>query len=287
MSMGYTPNQTKELMKKFNIRPSKGLGQNFLIDKNILSKMVDAAEIGEGDQVLEIGPGIGTMTRELATKADRVVAVEIDGRLIPVLEHATKPFENVTVVNEDILDVDLRALWRDCFTDRVKVVANLPYYVTSPIVMRLLEEDLPIKRIVVMVQREVAGRMSAEPGGKEYGALSVAVQYRCRPVIIAVVPPTVFIPPPKVSSAIIRLDVEQSRSYTVKDEGLLFRLVKAAFGQRRKTLINALGSGLRGMDRARLMGCLIQCGIDPRRRGETLSIDEFCSLANCIYEKNR
>ena len=166
MIKGYTLNETIELMKKFNIKPSKGLGQNFLVDKNILGKIVDAAEIGKDDQVLEIGPGIGTMTRELADRAGRVIAVEIDGRLIAVLEHTVKPLKNVSVINGDILALDLKALWSECFTGDVTVVANLPYYVTSPIIMKLLEEELPLRRMVIMVQKEVARRMSAGPAGR-------------------------------------------------------------------------------------------------------------------------
>jgi 16S rRNA (adenine1518-N6/adenine1519-N6)-dimethyltransferase len=287
MVYGYTFNETLELMRKFGIKPSKGLGQNFLTDKNILGKIVASAEIGKDDQVLEIGPGIGTLTRELAARADKVVAVEIDKRLLPVLEHAVEPFGNVDVINGDILALDLKALWRDCFKGKAIVAANLPYYVTSPIVMKLLEEGLPLKRIVIMVQKEVARRMCAAPGGKDYGALSIAVQYHSLPGIIAVVPPTVFIPPPTVSSAIVRLDIGENKRYAVKDEKLLFRLVKAAFGQRRKTLINALSSGFTLLDRNRLNDSLAYCGIDPGRRGETLSIEEFCCLADYIYEKNR
>ena len=285
MIKGYTLNETIELMKKFNIKPSKGLGQNFLVDKNILGKIVDAAEIGKDDQVLEIGPGIGTMIRELADRAGRVIAVEIDGRLIAVLEHTVKPLKNVSVINGDILALDLKALWSECFTGDVTVVANLPYYVTSPIIMKLLEEELPLRRMVIMVQKEVARRMSAGPGGKEYGALSIAVQYRSRPSIIAEVPPSVFIPPPRVSSAIVRLDVSKEKRYPVKDEKLLFQLVKAAFGQRRKTLINALDSGFKHFSRDIIDESLTYCGIDPRRRGETLSIEEFCCLADYMYEK--
>lgn len=285
MSNGYTYSQTRELMRQFQIKPSKGLGQNFLTDKNILGRMVDAAEIEKEDEVLEIGPGIGTLTRQLAARAGKVVAVEIDKRLLPVLEYTVEPLGNVKVINGDILSFDLKTLWRDCFAGKVKVVANLPYYVTSPIVMKLLEEGLPLQRIVIMVQREVAQRMSACPGRKDYGALSIAVQYHSQPSIVAVVPPTVFIPPPKVNSAIVRLDIGNSKRYAVKDERLLFQLVRAAFGQRRKTLLNALSGGFTQLDRQGLNESLTYCGIDPGRRGETLSIQEFCCLADYIYEK--
>ncbi|MDD2573600.1 MAG: 16S rRNA (adenine(1518)-N(6)/adenine(1519)-N(6))-dimethyltransferase RsmA [Bacillota bacterium] len=286
MSGGYTLSETREIIKRFGIKPSKGLGQNFLTDKNILGKMVTAAELNQNDQVLEIGPGIGTLTRELAAKVGEVVAVEIDKRLVPVLGHTLKYCANVEVINADILTFDLKSLWKDHFTGRVKVVANLPYYVTSPIIMRLLEENIPLERIVVMVQKEVAQRMNAGPGGKDYGALSIAVQYRSRPSIVAEIPPTVFVPPPKVASAIIRLDIKDADlRCAVKDERLLFRLVRAAFGQRRKTLINALGSGLSSIAKEDLAEALEGCGIDRRRRGETLSIEEFCRLADYIYEK--
>jgi 16S rRNA (adenine1518-N6/adenine1519-N6)-dimethyltransferase len=286
MSDGYTLSETREILKEFGIKPSKGLGQNFLTDKNILAKMVAAAELSRHDQVLEIGPGIGTLTRTLAARAGKVVAVEIDRRLVPVLGHTLKHCDNVEVINADILTLDLGSLWKGHFTGRVKVVANLPYYVTSPIIMKLLEENVPLDRIVVMVQKEVAQRMNAGPGGKDYGALSIAVQYRTRPSVIAEIPPTVFVPTPKVASAIIRLDVQETGvRYAVKDERLLFRLVRAAFGQRRKTLMNALGSGFPEVDRKDLAKILEGCGIDPRRRGETLSIEEFCLLADCIYEK--
>ncbi|MGI6698635.1 MAG: 16S rRNA (adenine(1518)-N(6)/adenine(1519)-N(6))-dimethyltransferase RsmA [Clostridia bacterium] len=287
MPGGFTYNETREIMKRFGIKPSKGLGQNFLVDKNILQKMVTAAEISKDDQVLEIGPGVGTLTRELASRAGKVVAVELDRRLVPVLECTVKPFGNVELINGDILDLDLAALWDGHFTGRVKVAANLPYYVTSPIVMKLLEQRLPLQRIVIMVQKEVARRMSARPGSKDYGALSIAVQYRSKPCIVAEVPPTVFLPPPKVDSAIVRLDVQPEPRYSVKDEALLFKLVKGAFGQRRKTLLNALGSSFATLDKQRLGEALEASGIDPKRRGETLSIDEFCRLADYIYREMR
>lgn len=287
MTGGYTYNETREIMKRFGIRPSKGLGQNFLTDKNILHKMVAAAEIEGKDQVLEVGPGIGTLTRELAARAGKVVAVEIDRRLIPALEHAVKPLGNVEVVCGSILELDLGALWYRFFSGRVKVVANLPYYVTSPIIMKLLEEDLPLQRVVIMVQKEVARRMSAQPGNKDYGALSIAVQYHSEPCIVAEVPPAVFFPPPRVDSAIIRLDMQPRPRYAVKDEELLFRLVKAAFGRRRKTLLNALDGGFVPVDKQRLGEALAASGIDPRRRGETLSIEEFCRLADYISREIR
>ena len=283
MSEGFTLKETIEILQKYQIKLNKGLGQNFLIDKNILAKIVNSAELSAGDRVLEIGPGIGTLTRELAARAGKVEAVEIDSRLVPVLQETTSTFSNVRIINQDILKSDLRKLWEDYFApNRIKVVANLPYYVTSPIIMKLLEEDIPLKMIVVMVQKEVAQRMTAVPGTKDYGALTVAVQFYSEPQIIATVPPAVFMPPPKVSSAIVRLNIDREHRYKVMDKGLMFSLVKAAFGQRRKALVNAL-RGVAGMSaKEDVREALKRSGIDPRRRGETLSIEEFCRLADSI-----
>jgi 16S rRNA (adenine1518-N6/adenine1519-N6)-dimethyltransferase len=283
MSHGFTLTETIEIMQEYGLKPNKGLGQNFLVDKNILRKMVDSADINCCDQVLEIGPGIGTLTRELASRARKVVAVEIDQRLVPVLHRVTAGMSNVTIINRDILEVDLVWLWEEYFDSQpVKVAANLPYYITTPIIMKLLEEGVPIKALVVMVQKEVAERMIASPGGKDYGALSVAVQFHSKPRIVAMVPATVFIPRPRVGSAIVKLDIDQGQQYRVSDKGLLFSLVKAAFGHRRKTLLNAVGElGIAG-DKESMKRVLIECGIDPTRRGETLSIEEFCRLADCI-----
>ncbi len=283
---GFTLSETREILKKFNIRPIKGLGQNFLVDKNILDKILDTAEIKPEDRVLEIGPGIGTLTRRLASAAQSVVAVELDRRLMPVLEYTLKPCNNVHLINADILNIDLHTLWKDNFKGTFKVVANLPYYITSPVIMRFLEGDLPLDSITVMVQKEVAQRMNARPGTKDYGALSIAVQYRCRVDIVAEVPPTVFVPPPRVSSAIIKLDINGvNKEYNAKDEKLLFQLVKAAFGQRRKTLINALRNNLGNLSRQDLEKALRECSINIRRRGETLSIEEFCCLADYLAEQ--
>jgi 16S rRNA (adenine1518-N6/adenine1519-N6)-dimethyltransferase len=283
MSRGFTFTETMEILREYDLKPSKGLGQNFLVDKNILRKIVDSVELTCDDDVLEIGPGIGTLTRELASKARKVVAVEVDQRLVPILYKVTSELSNVTVINRDILEVDLSRLWEENFNaGSVKVAANLPYYITTPIIMKLLEEDVPITTIVVMVQKEVAERMVASPGGKDYGALSVAVQFHSRPRIVATVPPTVFIPQPKVGSAIVRMDVANEQRYRVDDKRLLFSLVKAAFGHRRKTILNAVGeSGIVGSKEA-LKSVLTECGMDPTRRGETLSIEEFCRLSDCI-----
>lgn len=287
-SGGYTLNETKNILREYGIRPVKGLGQNFITDKNILAKILSTAQLNEEDQVLEIGPGIGTLTAELAKRVGKVVTVEIDRRLIPVLERTLKPFDNVIVINADILSIDIASLWREHFSQRVKVVANLPYYITSPIVMKLLEEDLSLDSIVVMVQKEVAKRMNARPGVKDYGALSVAVQYRSFVDVIAEIPPGAFMPPPKVVSALVRLSIKEiGEMCTPKDERLMFQLVRAAFGQRRKTLSNALHSAFKDIDRNCLIKNLRDCGIDPQRRGETLSVEEFCRLADYMYNKGQ
>jgi 16S rRNA (adenine1518-N6/adenine1519-N6)-dimethyltransferase len=284
MSEGFSLKKTVEILKEHGIKLNKGLGQNFLIDKNILNKIVDSAKLCPEDEVLEIGPGIGTLTRELAERAGKVVSVEIDNRLISVLQSTISSYSNVTIINKDILKLDLKKIWAEHFTsERVKVVANLPYYITSPIVMKLLEDGVPIRLIVIMVQKEVARRMVALPGNKDYGALTVAVRFYTSPEVIATVPPTVFIPPPKVSSAIVRLNIEGAPEYSVKDKRLMFSLVKAAFGQRRKTLLNAL-KGTEGLDsKDKIREVLESCNIQLDRRGETLSIEEFCRLANCVY----
>ncbi len=283
MDEGFTIKETVDILKKYRLTLNKKLGQNFLADKNILKKIVDSAELKPDDRVLEIGPGIGTLTRELAARAGKLVAVEIDSRLMPVLEETTSCLSNVKLINRDILKIDLRRLWEEVFSPgRVKVVANLPYYITSPVIMKLLEEDFPLESVVVMVQKEVALRMTAAPGTKDYGAITVGVQYYSRPHLIATVPPAVFIPPPKVSSAIVKMDIRKEQVFDVKDEKLLFLLVKKAFGHRRKTLLNAL-KGISGInDKEYVRRALESAGIDGNRRGESLSVEEFCKLANCM-----
>lgn len=283
MNEGFTLKETVEILRKHDLRLSKRLGQNFLTDKNILKKIVDSAVLSPDDEVLEIGPGIGTLTREIAVRVGKVVAVEIDNRLIPILKETTTGFHNVKIINEDILKVNLKKLWEEDFpSKRVKVVANLPYYVTSPVIMKLLEEDISLQTIVVMVQKEVAKRMAAFPGTKDYGALSVGIQFYSCPQIIAVVPPTVFIPQPKVSSAIVRMDIQREPRYMVENKKVLFSLVRRAFGYRRKTLVNAL-KGMPGFPGKEDVTKVLKCaGIEENRRGESLSIEEFCRLADCM-----
>lgn len=281
-----SPKRTKQLMEKYGFTLKKSLGQNFLTDANILHNIVAAANLDPSKGALEIGPGIGALTQQLAKAAGKVVAIEIDGRLIPILRETLAPYPHARVVQGDVLKLDLGKLWSESFAGctGVSVVANLPYYVTTAIMMKLLEEKLPLEHIVVMIQREVAERMSAGPGGKEYGSLSVAVQYYAEPDIVAIVPPTVFIPQPHVDSAVVRLTLRAQPPVRVEDEPFFFRVVQASFAQRRKTLANNLLAGLFDKSEKSVMeSILAQCGIDPSRRGETLGIAEFAALANAIW----
>lgn len=280
-----SPKRTKEVIQKHGFTLKKSLGQNFLTDANILHNIAAAAKLDASKGVLEIGPGIGSLTQQLAKQAGKVVAVEIDGRLLPILAETMQPYPHVSVVHGDVLKLDLGALWQEHFAgcSKVSVVANLPYYVTTPIMMKLLEEKLPLEYIVVMIQREVAERMSAAPGGKEYGSLSIAVQYYAEPDIVAIVPPTVFIPQPNVDSAVIRLKLREKPPAYVEDEPLFFEVVHACFAQRRKTIANNLLSGIFAKtERPAMERILTECGIDPQRRGETLGISEYASLANAV-----
>ncbi|UFJ62286.1 16S rRNA (adenine(1518)-N(6)/adenine(1519)-N(6))-dimethyltransferase RsmA [Brevibacillus sedimenti] len=284
-----TPTRTREILEKYGFSFKKSLGQNFLIDTNILHNIVAAAELDKGKGALEIGPGIGALTEQLGRAAGRVVAVEIDQRLLPILAETLAPYENVEVVHGDVLELDLRALLADKLAgyEQVSVVANLPYYVTTPILMKLLEERLPLEHIVVMIQKEVADRIAAKPGTKDYGSLSVAAQFFAETEVAMVVPASVFIPRPNVDSAVIKLTIRKQPPVEVDDEALFFRVVRACFAQRRKTLLNNLMNGL--FDKTQkedVVGLLVELGIDPGRRGETLSIEEFARLANAIGRSN-
>lgn len=276
---------TMEIVKKHDFKFTKSLGQNFLIDDNIIDKIVGGALAKDGDRIIEVGPGIGTLTRELASRADRVMVVEIDKKLIPILKETLSDFDNIDVVNEDIMKADIRGLVEEKLDGGpVKLVANLPYYITTPIIMRFLEEDINVTDIVVMVQKEVAERMNAKPGNKDFGALSVAVQFYCDTEIVAKVPRHLFVPQPNVDSIVIALRVRPERKYKVEDEDLFFKVVKASFGQRRKTLLNSLSSmGL--LDKSDIASVLSDAGIDEKRRGETLSLDEFAKLSDCMNSK--
>lgn len=275
------PSQTKELLKEFNFRMTKSLGQNFLIDEGILDKIIKGAELTEKDYVLEIGPGMGSMTQKLCESAKKVVAVEIDKKLLPVLKVTLFGYENVTVLNDDVLKLDLKKTLEEHFEEqKAKVVANLPYYITTPIIMKLLEEKLNLDSITIMVQKEVGDRIKAAPGGKEYGALSVAVQYYAKPSQVLLVPPSSFIPQPEVDSIVLKLDILDKPAVAVDNEALFFRVVKAAFGQRRKTLLNALAAGNLGLPKEQLRALLSSVEIDENRRGETLSLQEFANITN-------
>lgn len=281
-----TPKQTNDIIKKYGFKFKKSLGQNFLIDQNILKNIVEAAELDETKGALEIGPGIGALTQELAKAAGQVTAVEIDNRLIPILSDVLSGVPNVHVEHGDVLKLNLKELIENRFNGLtgVSVVANLPYYVTTPILMKLLEEKLPLEHIVVMIQKEVAQRMAAKPGGKEYGSLSVAVQYYCIPELVCIVPHTVFIPQPNVDSAVIKLSLRDKPAVDVQDEGHFFRTVQACFAQRRKTIANNLTAYVGKTNRERLGPLLEGCGIDPTRRGETLSLDEFAALSRALID---
>ncbi len=270
---------TRYILQRFGIHISKRLGQNFLIDANIVQGIVDAANVQENDRVLEIGPGIGTLTQALAETGAEVTCVELDKRLPEVLAHTLEAYDNVRVIQGDILKVNIPEIMGD---KPFKVVANLPYYITTPIIMALLEKHLPITDIVVMVQKEVAERMAAQPGGKTYGALSVAVQYYTVPEIALYVPPRSFMPPPEVDSVVVNCKVRQIPAVELIDEKMFFRVVKAAFGQRRKTLNNALKS--MGVDKNIIADVLDKAGIEATRRGETLTMEEFGAIANILAQ---
>ncbi len=264
---------TMHILKTFHLHADKKLGQNFLISPSTLQAIVHAAGLGPGDTVLEVGPGIGTLTQGLAETGCQVVAIELDKRLIPVLAKTLDGYDNVRIVHGDVLKLDLL---QTVGAPRFQLVANLPYYITTPIILRMLEERLPIDRLVTMVQLEVAERMVAKPGGKDYGALSVAVQYYSEPSIVMEVPPNSFYPAPAVTSAVIRCDIRKKPPVEITDERLFFRIVKAAFGQRRKMLSNAL----RATGASDIPAWLERAGIDGNRRGETLSLQEFAALTN-------
>lgn len=283
MSKLTSPQGIREVMEAFDFRFSKGLGQNFLISDTVLDEIVEGSEITKDDYVLEIGPGFGTLTQALCESAGKVVSVEIDKRLREVLYCTLQGYDNFTLIEGDILKIDLHELVKREFEGKkIKVAANLPYYITSPIVMMFLESGIDLDKVTVMVQKEVAERMQAKPGTKAYGALSVAVQYYSNPKIVSIVGKELFMPAPKVDSAVICLDLYDEKPVKVKDETLFFAVVKAAFGMRRKTLLNALAGGMSlGKDLVRQ--ALENADIDAKRRGETLSLLEFANLADAFW----
>lgn len=280
-----TPAKTKEITNKYAFAFQKRFGQNFLIDMHVINKIINAAEITKDDVVVEIGPGIGSLTQHLAEKAGQVLCIEIDKVLIPILEQDTlKDYDNVRIINEDVLKVDLKKIINEEYGGKkVKVVANLPYYITTPIIMGLFEENIPLDRIIVMIQKEVALRMQAEEGTKDYGSLSIAVQYYAEPYIVANVPPNCFMPRPKVSSTVIQLTKRPEPLVKAEDDGLMFDLVRASFNQRRKTMVNGIKNSTLDIDKDMITKALQQVGLDERIRGEALTLQQFADIANAIH----
>ncbi len=279
------PQNTIAILQKYNFNFQKKFGQNFLIDTHVLERIIEKAEITKEDCVLEIGPGIGTMTQYLAEAAREVVAVEIDKNLIPILQNDTlAAYDNVTIINDDILKVDINKIVQEKNNGQpIKVVANLPYYITTPIIMGLFESHVPLQSITIMVQKEVADRMQVGPGTKDYGALSLAVQYYAKPEIVANVPPNCFIPRPNVGSAVIRLTRHEKPPVEVKDEAYMFALIRASFNQRRKTLINGLtNAGTLGVTKEQIGAALEEMGLPATIRGEALTLEQFGELSNLL-----
>lgn len=283
-----TPKRTKEILDKYGFSFKKSLGQNFLIDPNVLENIVSHGNLTEKVGVIEIGPGIGALTEHLARKAGKVIAYEIDGRLLPVLEDTLSPYPNVKVIHQDVLEADLKGMIQEEFADydEIVVVANLPYYVTTPIIMKFLLERIPITGMIIMMQKEVADRITASPGTKAYGSLSIAIQYYMDASVAMIVPRTVFVPQPNVESAVLKLTRKEQLPAEVKDEDFLFKVSKGSFVQRRKTIYNNLQTSLPdGKEKKDLiLEAFEEVNIDPRRRGETLTIEEFAQLSNVLYD---
>ncbi len=283
-----TPARTRAILDKYGFSFKKSLGQNFLIDTNILRNIVDHAQLTEESGAIEVGPGIGALTEQLAKRSKKVLAYEIDQRLLPILKETLEPYPHAKIIHQDILKANVKEILDTEFKDikDIMLVANLPYYVTTPIIMKILEEKLPLRGIVVMLQKEVAERISAKPGTKEYGSLSIAIQYYTKPEVVMIVPKTVFVPQPNVDSAVIRLTIRETPSVVVKNEAFFFQVTRASFAQRRKTILNNLSSQLEGgkEKKAEIIAALEQAGIEPSRRGESLSIEEFAKLSDILYE---
>lgn len=280
----YSPKTIKDIKENYNFRLSKSLGQNFLTDKNIIDKIVEATDPTEDDLVIEIGPGIGVITAEVAESAGKVVAIEIDDNLIPILEDTLGGFDNVRIVHKDVLKTDINQIIEEEGYKTAKVIGNLPYYITTPIIMYLLESGADVESITIMMQKEVADRIKSDPGTKVYGALSVVVQYYCTVETVAHVPKEVFVPAPKVDSTVLKLNLRKEKPVELTDESMFFRVIKAGFGQRRKTLLNSLCSVSDRLTKDDIRECLSSCNIDEKRRAETLNIDEFGKIANALTE---
>lgn len=271
---------TKDIIQRYNFRLTKSLGQNFLINENILNQIITSADIGKDDVVIEIGTGIGTLTRKLCQNAKKVVAVEIDKNLLPILEETLCEFDNISIINKDILKIDVNEELKNlCIDQKVKIVANLPYYITTPIIMKMLEEKVNLELMVLMLQKEVAQRINARCGTKDYGSLSIAVQYYCDTKIICKVPKNSFIPEPNVDSCVIKLKLNEKKRVEIEDEDLFFKIVKGSFAKRRKTILNSLENYEGLGDKKKIEKLLEISKIDSKRRGETLNIEEFAKLA--------
>jgi len=279
----YSPAVIAALKDKHNFKISKNLGQNFLTDQNIIDKIIDGAQIGEKDLVIEIGPGMGVLTAAAASRAARVIAIEIDQHLIPILSETLKEYNNIEIIHGDILKQNLNEIIKQTGMDHVKIIGNLPYYITTPVIMKILEEKTQAQSITIMMQKEVAQRLNASPGTKAYGAITVAINYYCTVHHIADVHRSVFFPKPNVDSQVLRLDIRKSTPVDLIDEKVFFACIKAGFGQRRKTLLNAL-TGVNGLGKERIHDALQKASLDPARRAETLDLNEFAMLANSICE---
>lgn len=287
----YSPSTIAEIRERHNFQLSKSLGQNFITDRGVIEKIAEGAGIAEGDLVIEIGPGIGVLTAEAAKYAAKVVAIEIDKKLIPILEETLSDYDNVEVINQDVLKTNLNEIIeeqrRACsFLADVKIIGNLPYYITTPIIMSILENSVDAESITIMMQKEVADRIKASPGNKIYGAISVAVQYYCEVEQVASVPKEVFVPRPKVDSSVLKLSVRKKKPVELIDEKSLFACIKAGFGQRRKTLLNSL-TGVYGTSKDDVRAILEKAEIDPARRAETLNIQEFATIANGVVKNQK
>ena len=280
----YAPSTIRDIKERYGFKLSKSLGQNFLTDKNIIDEIIESAQIGPEDLVMEIGPGIGVITMEAAEKVKKVIAVEIDKNLIPILKETLKDYDNVEIINKDILKTDVNGLIDGCKEKfaGVKILGNLPYYITTPIIMKLLEDGVKADSITIMMQKEVADRIKALPETKAYGALSVAVQYYCTAEAVVNVPKEVFMPQPKVDSTVLRLCIRKEKPVILEDRDMFFRCVKAGFGQRRKTLLNSL-MGIDNITKDIVRDALEKAGIDPSRRAETLNLEEFAKLSNEVF----
>ena len=284
----YTKATIAKIKEKYGFKLSKSLGQNFLVDKNIIDKIIEGAGIGEGDLVLEVGPGIGVLTAAAAEEAGKVISVEIDQNLIPILQETLADYDNIEIVHKDILKLNIHELLEQNQeinghkVEGIKIIGNLPYYITTPIIMKILEEGVPADSITIMLQKEVADRIKAKPGTKIYGALSVAVQYYCTVAHVVHAPKEIFVPQPKVDSTVIRLDIRKEKPVDLLDEASFFAVVKAGFGQRRKTLLNAL-TGVKGLSKEHIHRVLNEANIDPSRRAETLTIEEFALVSNKVH----